>query len=76
MKFLEQTFLALGTGVIGTTLLAMPAAAIDFGFSFENALNGNGTVTGLIRGLEEGTGAATSVEVLSNTAGFGIGEYV
>lgn len=76
MKILKSAFLALGNGVIGTILLTMPATAVDFSFSFENALNGNGTVTGLIRGLEEGTGAATSVEVLSNTAGFGIGEYV
>jgi len=39
-------------------------------------LNGGGTVTGLVRGLSEGTGAATSVEVTSNTTGVGIGEYV
>jgi hypothetical protein len=76
MKIFRSAFLALGTSVIGTTLLTMPASAIDFGFSFENALNGAGSVTGVIRGLEEGTGAATSVEVLSNTAGFGLGEYV
>lgn len=76
MKTLNRTSLMLGIGIAGTTLLAMPAAAIDFRFSFENALNGNGTVTGVIRGLDEGTGAATSVEVLTNTAGFGIGEYV
>jgi hypothetical protein len=54
----------------------MPASAINFGFSFENALNYGGSVTGVIRGLEEGSGAATSVEVLSNTAGYGLGEYV
>jgi hypothetical protein len=53
-----------------------PATALDFSFSFNNALNGSGSVTGVIRGLEEGTGAADSVEVLSNTLGFGLGEYV
>jgi len=75
MKIFRSALLALGTSVMGTTLLLMPASAIDFGFSFENALNEGGSVTGVIRGLEEGTGAATSVEVLSNTAGYGIGEY-
>jgi hypothetical protein len=78
MKIFKSALLALGTSLIGTTLLTMSASAIDFGFSFQNALNDteNGTVTGVIRGLEEGTGAATSVEVFSNTAGYGIGEYV
>jgi hypothetical protein len=78
MKIFKSAFLALGTSVIGTTFLTMPAIAIDFGFSFQNSLNGSEdeTVTGVIRGLEEGTGAATSVEVLSNAAGYGIGEYV
>jgi hypothetical protein len=76
MKIFRSVFLVLSTSVIGTTLATMPAKAIDFGFSFENALNEGGTVTGVIRGLEEGTGAATSVELLTNTAGFGLGEYV
>jgi len=83
MEILKSTFLGLGSSVIGITLLTMPASAINFSFSFENALenpfdsvNSGGSVTGIIRGLEEGTGAATSVEVLSNTAGYGLGEYV
>ncbi|MEM0945139.1 MAG: hypothetical protein AAGI70_14475, partial [Pseudomonadota bacterium] len=64
--------LALGLLVSG------PAAAIDFNFSFTNVGNGSGTatVTGIIRGLAEGTGAATSVEVLTNGDGFGLGEFV
>ena len=76
MKIFRSVFLVLSTSVIGTTLATMPAKAIDFGFSFKNVLNDEGTVTGLIRGLEEGTGAATSVEVLTNTSGYGLGEYV
>lgn len=55
------------------------AAPLDFAFSFNNVFPGNdggGVVTGIIRGLEEGTGAATSVEVLTNSDGFGVGEYV
>ncbi|NES85964.1 MAG: hypothetical protein F6K10_33825 [Moorea sp. SIO2B7] len=76
MKTLKQTFLALSTGIIGTTFLAMPATALNFGFSFDNELNGGGSVTGIIRGLDEGTGAASSVEILTNITGLGIGEYV
>lgn len=75
MTLIKQALLGLWTGLIGTTIFSQPAASIDFSFSFENALNGGGTVTGVIRGLEEGTGPADSVEVLSNTAGFGIGEF-
>ena len=63
--------IALGVGFAGA------AAAVDFKFQFENELNGGGTVEGLILGLsDEGTSAATSVEITSNTAGFGLGEYV
>ncbi|MEM7221908.1 MAG: PEP-CTERM sorting domain-containing protein [Pseudomonadota bacterium] len=70
--------------LIGVTLgLALFAAAgtakampIDYTFTFDNALNGGGTVTGIVRGLSEGTGAATSVEVFTNTTGLGIGEYI
>ncbi|NES23122.1 MAG: PEP-CTERM sorting domain-containing protein [Symploca sp. SIO3E6] len=76
MKTLQQTLLALSTGIVSTSLFAMPATAIDFDFSFNNELNGGGAVTGIIRGLDEGTGSATSVEVLSNTTGLGIGEYI
>lgn len=64
------------TALTFTVFSGAAHASLVFSFSFENALNDGGTVTGLIRGLEEGTGPATSVEVLSNAAGFGIGEYV
>ena len=63
--------IALGVG------FAESAAAVDFKFQFENDLNGGGTVEGVIRGLsDEGISAATSVEITSNTSGFGLGEYV
>ena len=55
----------------------------NFTFAFENlneTINGNspGTVTGCISGLLCGdpNGVATSVRVVSNTAGYGLGEYV
>lgn len=52
-----------------------PANAMTYLFSFENIMNGGGTVTGVVDGLSEGTGAASSVVVISNSAGFGVGEY-
>ncbi|NET57038.1 MAG: PEP-CTERM sorting domain-containing protein [Symploca sp. SIO2E6] len=76
MNTLQQALLALTTGIVGTSFFTMPATAINFGFSFNNELNGGGAVTGIVRGLDEGTGAATSVEILSNTTGLGIGEYI
>ena len=58
---------------------AATAASIIVGFSFSNNnSSGIGTVAGIIRGLND-SGAnqsATSVKVTSNTAGYGIGEYV
>ncbi|GAA5213616.1 PEP-CTERM sorting domain-containing protein [Corallincola platygyrae] len=71
----------LMTRVISAIALLMAcqnaqAALLDFTFSFENALNGGGSITGIVRGLSEGTGAASSIEVFSNSAGYGVGEYV
>ena len=70
-------------GILGMALVALLAlvraepagASLVFTFSFNNALNGGGHVTGVISGLNEGTGAASSVEVTSNSAGFGVAEY-
>lgn len=58
----------------GTHAFATP---IDFDFSFHDYFNG-GDITGYILGLDDnGTGqAATSLFVTSNTAGYGVGEYV
>lgn len=58
------------------TLLSVPTIAADFNFSFNNELNGGGIITGIIRGLNEGTGEASSLEIFTNTIGFGIGEYI
>lgn len=62
--------------VLGSIFFTVPAMAIDFNFSFNNELNNGGAITGVIRGLDEGIRSATSVEVFSNTSGFGIGEYI
>jgi hypothetical protein len=50
-------------------LTPVSASALSFTFSFDG-------VTGIISGLTAGTSSATSVQVTSNTAGFGVGEYV
>jgi hypothetical protein len=53
------------------------AATLNFNFDFSNLAGFNGEITGIVRGLNDNaTGPASSVEVLSNTAGFGLGEYV
>jgi len=63
------------------------AALLDFTFTFTNRWNpadpllgqqsGTGVVTGIVRGLtDNATSAASSVEILSNTEGYGLGEYV
>ena len=54
-----------------TCLAPVSASALSFNFSFDG-------VTGVISGLADNTPneAATSVQVTSNTAGFGVGEYV
>ncbi len=65
--------------VIAATAFASAghAVTIDFEFSFENLAKGGGTVTGIVRGLEDNaTSGATSLEITSNTAGFGVGEYI
>ncbi|WP_165569652.1 PEP-CTERM sorting domain-containing protein [Corallincola luteus] len=74
MRSLLTRFIAVFALVAATN--TAQAALLDYTFTFENALNGGGTVTGIVRGLTEGTSAASSVEVFSNTAGFGVGEYV
>jgi hypothetical protein len=53
-----------------TCLAPVSASALSFTFSFRD-------VTGVISGLaDSGTSPATSVQVTSNPAGIGLGEYV
>jgi hypothetical protein len=74
----------MAAAVVGTASLGMEvvlpraAMALSFNFSFtNNTYNGGGTVTGIVEGLtDNATSAATSIQVLNNTAGFGIGEYI
>ncbi len=75
VKLTAVSFLAFAGLVANVT--SGYAITLDFNFSFDNAVNGGGTVTGIVRGLtDDATSAASSVEVLSNTSGYGIGEYI
>lgn len=67
---LKQTMIAfVGVVAVGAGF-AQNVEAADFGFSF--TAQGNFDVEGVIRGLgDDGTFAASSVEVTSNTGGFG-----
>lgn len=69
---------ALGGAAAAVAWLAAApqAAALNFHFSFVNAMNGGGAVSGMIFGLSEGTGPAAGVWVTGNTAGFGFGDFV
>lgn len=74
-----KNFVKVGLAAITGAVLSASAAIampMDYNFTFNNALNGGGTVTGIVRGLQEGTSAASSVEVLSNSTGLGVGEYI
>jgi hypothetical protein len=69
-----KRFIALAALAIALSTTAARAATLDFAFSF---VNFGDTVTGVVRGLKDNaTASATSVEILTNSAGFGIGEYV
>ena len=73
----SKMLLALVSSIaIGTCLLPVSAHALSFTFSFTNSSYPE-TVTGVVSGLaDDTTGAAASVQVTGNTAGFGLGEYV
>jgi len=66
-------------GVVAASLLApqpVSAALLDFTFEFSDIINPSLSVSGIIRGLEEGkTTAPEFVEVTSSSIG-GIGEYL
>lgn len=61
-----------------TALPARAATLLDFDFQFFNGQSGDDLVTGVVRGLMDNTPdqPATSLEILTHAAGFGVGEYV
>jgi hypothetical protein len=72
MKLIKLT-----CALLFSTWVSLANATLIFDFSFTNTFNGGGVVTGEILGLNDNAqGPATSVRILTNTFGFGIGEYV
>lgn len=61
--------------VFSSTAAQVSAMPIDFTFSFADSFE-NTMVTGIIRGLVDDTAdqAASSVEIVSSSGGFGVGE--
>ena len=71
--------ISAAAALVVCTATGSSAATLDFKFSFTNLFNGStvATVTGVIRGLtDNGSSAASSVEILTNGDGFGVGEFV
>jgi len=75
----KSRFFGLLTAALALSVFAPSAyASVVYDFTFDNSNNGGGTVDGTITlpSSADGTYSASSVEVTSNTAGFGVGEYV
>ncbi|WP_342805615.1 hypothetical protein [Alteromonas sp. M12] len=71
-RFMKYIF----TVVIFTGWMGAAQASLIFDFTFTNSANGGGVVSGEILGLvNNNTVMASSVKILSNSAGFGIGSY-
>jgi hypothetical protein len=67
----------LACTLLMTAWVSSANASLIFDFSFTDILQNNAKVTGEILGLSNNdTGAASSVRVLSNSEGYGVGEYV
>ncbi len=72
MRYVAPVVSAL---VVLAAAVPAQAATLGFAFGFVNDANGGG-ITGEILGLEDNaTSAPTSVKILSNENGFGLGEY-
>ncbi len=69
--------LGLTMGLTGATTTESRAATLNFNFSFTNVSFNDEVITGVVSGLTDNAlSSATSVQILSNTGNFGIGEYV
>jgi hypothetical protein len=83
MKRICVPSLIVAAGVAFVGLVMMPesveAAPLSFSFTFTNAAaSGGGVITGVVEGFSDNTSnqQASSLRVLSNTSGFGVGEYI
>ena len=75
----KSVFFGMLAAALALSVFATSAyASVVYDFTFDNSNNGGGTVDGTVTlpSSADGTYAASSVEVTSNTAGFGVGEYV
>lgn len=75
----KSRFFGMVAAALTLPVFSLPAhASVVYDFSFDNSNNGGGIVDGTVTlpSSADGTYAATSVVVTSNTAGFGLGEYV
>jgi hypothetical protein len=73
----KSRFFGLLAAALTLSVFAPSAyASVVYDFTFDNSNNGGGTVDGTITlpSSADGTYNASSVEVTSNTAGFGVGE--
>ena len=76
---MKSVRLALLAALLACTPLVARAALLDFSFAFTNQQTQflGGYVTGTVRGLtDDASSAASSVEILTNTSGFGLGKYI
>ena len=75
----ESRFFGMLAAALTLSVFAPSAyASVVYDFTFVNSENGGGTVDGTVTlpSSANGAYAASSVMVTSNTAGFGVGEYV
>ena len=75
----ELRFFGMLAAALTLSVFAPSAyASVVYDFTFVNSENGGGTVDGTVTlpSSANGAYAASSVMVTSNTAGFGVGEYV
>lgn len=76
---IKSLFWGVAAAALTLSVFASSAhASVVYDFTFDNSSNGGGIVDGTVTlpSSADGTYAATSVVVTSNTAGFGLGEYV
>ena len=69
-----QKNLSVFAALLGSLAISVPAHALDFYFEFSNTYsNVNGTVTGIIRGLQDNANGqqATEIQLLTYPAGLG-----
>ena len=73
-QYLCTKNLSVAAALLGSLAISVPAHALDFYFEFSNTgSNVNGTVTGIIRWLQDNANGqqATEIQLLTYPAGLG-----